>query len=252
MLALALLSLVPALAAEPSTPATPEVSLDGFVLRPTFEIGDKKSPAGGMAFVVDHDSHRFAISAYQLLGAPSGIATVPAAKVSTSVKKIALSELATQMWLANTNAPLVIAAEVVGQTAAKDVIVAPIEVSKDRTAALSMGDRATLHPGALAAEDPKKGDPIWLVSPLANAAEAGFIHAGTIAEINDNFIFYDVANRDLDLAGTSGAPLVDASGNVVGMQVGVIRFEDGALAGSAVPLAALKARVAEGLGNATP
>ncbi|MCO4744468.1 MAG: hypothetical protein KC912_06765 [Proteobacteria bacterium] len=249
MLTLALLSIVPALAAEP---APPEVALNGFVMRPTFEIAEKKSPAGGMAFVVDHEERRFAISAYQLLGAPSGMATVPAADVATSVTKIALSELASQQWLANTGVPLVIAAEVVGSTASKDVIVAPIEVSKDRTAALTMGDRATLKPGALAAEDPKKGDPVWLVSPLANAADAGFIHAGTIAEINGDFIFYDVANRELDLAGTSGAPLVDAGGKVVGMQVGVIRFEDGALAGSAVPLAAIKARIAEGLGNATP
>ena len=60
------------------------------------------------------------------------------------------------------------------------------------------------------------------MAPLPNAPAAGSLHRGTVAEVNGDFMFYDIPDASLDLAGSSGAPLVNAAGEVVGMQVGVI------------------------------
>lgn len=234
-------------AAEP--PTAPTIDPAGFLLRPEFRLAGAKVPAGGLAFAIEADGERYALTAFQLLGPPSGVTQATPAQVKQGLDQVALSDLGSGMWLVNSGAPLVTSLEVVGQTASKDVLVLPLATPKDKMSGFTTGNRTTLKPGALASEGPKKGDPIWMVAPLPNSPDAGFLHLGTIADLNGDFLFYDVSNNELDLAGTSGAPLVNAEGKVVGMQVGVIRFEDGGLAGSAVPLSALEARMAEGKAN---
>ena len=47
-------------------PVAPEVAVDGFVVRPTFEVAGEKTPAGGFAFVITEAEATVAVTAYQL------------------------------------------------------------------------------------------------------------------------------------------------------------------------------------------
>ena len=90
-----------ALAAEP-----PDVDLQGFVLRPEIHYAESsKARGGGLGFVIREGESRLALVPYQLFGAPSGMPTIPPGKMSTSVRKVALSEVKSGAWLVNAGAP---------------------------------------------------------------------------------------------------------------------------------------------------
>lgn len=222
----------------------PDVKLDGFVLRPEIHYAESsKARAGGLAFLVDEGDARYALMPYQLFGAASGMPAISAEAMPSAVRKVALSEVGSGAWLVNGGSPLRTAMAPVGDSAAKDLVVIPVEKPTGGLSTLSTGNRAAPKPGKLASVEAKKGDAVWLVTPVGGATTT--LHRATVAEVNGDFLFYDMADASLELAGTAGAPVVNATGEVVGMQVGVIRFEDGVLAGSAAPLSAIRARIGE-------
>lgn len=77
-------------------------------------------------------------------------------------------------------------------------------------------DRATLK---LAANAPKVGDPVWLFGCQAGGKTVELIPA-TVAMSSDKELDYTFATSDLALRATSGAPIVDADGNVVAINLG--------------------------------
>jgi hypothetical protein len=85
------------------------------------------------------------------------------------------------------------------------------------------------------------GDPVWVAAALEG--QPGSLWQAKVVEISPGFLFFEYTNRELKLDGTTGAPVLDAAGAVVGLNVGFGKLEDGALIGSAAPLAALKQRV---------
>jgi hypothetical protein len=76
------------------------------------------------------------------------------------------------------------------------------------------------------------------------------VQPAKVVEIAPGSVYVEYTNRDLDVAGSVGAPLLDASGAVVGLNIGSGKMPDGALIGSAVPLPALRDRLTAAL--ATP
>lgn len=103
-----------------------------------------------------------------------------------------------------------------------------------------------LAPLALAAAAPKVGDTAWLAYPIAGVA----VQPAKVVEVAAGVVYLEFVNKDLDVRGTLGSPILDATGAVVGMSVGFGKMPDGTLVGSAVPHAALKDRVTAAL--ATP
>jgi hypothetical protein len=101
----------------------------------------------------------------------------------------------------------------------------------------------TFAPLPLAAAAPKVGDPAWLAYPVAGVA----VQPAKVVEIQPGAMYVEYTNKDLDVRGTLGAPILDASGAVIGMNVGFGKMPDGTLVGSAVPQAALKDRVTAAL-----
>jgi len=90
--------------------------------------------------------------------------------------------------------------------AEKDV--ALFVVQADKLSTLHFSDRV-----------PNVGDTVYLFARLRSETEPKLFRA-TIAEASDNWLMYTFADTGIDLHGTSGAPVLDEKGDVVGMNVG--------------------------------
>jgi len=99
-----------------------------------------------------------------------------------------------------------------------------------------------VKPLSLADSAPAKGDTVWLAT---RTSTKGRLVPAKIAEVNDNFVFYDFPEvKADDLMGSVGGPMLDAQGKVVGLHVGIGQLADGTLFGAANPVSSLKKHLA--------
>lgn len=219
---------------------------EGFVLRPTFTTEHGNFPAGS-AFAVDVGGKILIVTAHHLLGPAGGLpAQLTAAQVPEKVSMVTVRDAWSNKVAGKaTSALLVEGAVPFTEGAGADLAVFPAVIASglDRLQA-----RATLElaPSQLAAEQPAVGDLIWLAAPIADKADAK-LHAAKVVELADGVVYYEFADKTLNLAGTNGAPLLDAAGKVVGLALGGGTLPDGALIGSGNPLASVKARIDQAL-----
>jgi hypothetical protein len=85
--------------------------------------------------------------------------------------------------------------------------------------------------------------PVWLIARVAGGEPpAKLLHEARVATLDAQWLEFDYQNPNLDLTATSGAPIVDERGRVVGINIGV-RRADGRLIGVAQPASVLRAAV---------
>lgn len=80
---------------------------------------------------------------------------------------------------------------------------------------------ARLKPIALtmAPNDAAAGDQVTLLAPLAGAADAELRHDAVVVGMHDGFLMYKFDDPNIPLRATSGAPVVDAAGRVVAINL---------------------------------
>ena len=80
---------------------------------------------------------------------------------------------------------------------------------------------ARLKPIALpmAPNDVAAGDRVTLLAPLAGAADAGLRHDAVVLGMHDGFLLYKFDDPTIPLRATSGAPVVDAAGRLVAINL---------------------------------
>ena len=250
-LALILLASLPIALAETPSPApavkvtAPAPTLSaGEVFRPEFKIKGGKMLAG-TAFALDLDGTPVVVTAFHLFGPVGGLEKpVPAAELPSFVKSVTLRDAS----VAEAGPPLKLpdAAVMGGPTASLDLAVFPL-LPVD-PAAPPVEGAIPVHLAPLAKALPKIGDPVWVAAPLVNAApDQPHLLAAKVVEVNKDWIFYSFENTAIDFTATSGAPIFDASGAVVGVHLGGGKV-DGELVGSANPLAAHRDRLVKALG----
>ena len=245
MLAALFLTLATGAAAAPA-PEPPPVR-EGFCLRPHFELKGHAPTDAGVAFPLRVDDRVVVVTAFDLFGPNGGLPEqVPAAKLPEVVQGAELRDAFTNRPVTKVGPPALLAdAEPMGQTAAHDIAVFPAE-PPDEMAAIA--GQPVLRPARLAAADPAVGEPIWVVAPQVGAAgDAPHTIPATVAAVQDGWLFYTFAADQVDLTGTAGAPVVNAAGEVVGMQLGG-GVLDGKMIGSANPRAAIAEHVEAALG----
>jgi len=93
----------------------------------------------------------------------------------------------------------------------------------------------------LAAQMPRLGETVFVFARLRSQSDPK-LYAATVGAVANNQLLYTFADKSIDLRGTSGAPVLDARGHVVGMNVGGGE-ENGQLLGIANPADALRAAV---------
>lgn len=210
------------------------------VLEPRFTV-DGKSVAAGKMFALKVGEKTLLLTAHHLLGPNGGLpAQLGPDEVVAKVASVGLTDASdgkTSCGRSVKALKVAGAAPMAGGDASTDLAVfvpAPVE-TKDRLTTTA------LAPLALAAAAPKVGDPVWLASRVQG--REGMAWAAKVVEVQANALYLEYADKELDLTATSGAPILDAKGAVVGLNLGGGKMDDGALIGAASPVGALKSRV---------
>jgi hypothetical protein len=235
-LVLALLSLLSVARAE--APEVPGCS----ILSPTFKLGEK-SHAAGTAFALKHGDKTLLVTAHHLLGPGGGLAVqITGLEVPTQVSLVVARDSFTGEECARTeNALRIMDASPMSQAGGtKDVAAFVVKVATglDR---LSATPKTPLATRTLAAAAPKVGDTVWVAARFKDREDKLF--PAEVVESSDESLFYKFADATLALDATSGAAVIDGDGAVVGIQLGGGKMADGALIGSANPLASVKMRL---------
>ncbi|OAI47457.1 hypothetical protein AYO44_09495 [Planctomycetaceae bacterium SCGC AG-212-F19] len=193
--------------------AKPLAVPDGFVLQPEFQI-KKKSFAAGTAFVVKLEGfpRPVILSAIHLVGPAGGYTEdVPAAKLAQVVEKVTFTDQFTgknAMWVTQGVLTIPDAAPLGKTGKAGDIM------------ALWAPDKAALKPAPLAAKTPAKGETVWVATRAGGAPATQRLHRATVILEEEGKLYYFYDNPKFEIQGTSGAPVLNAAGEVVGINLG--------------------------------
>jgi|GEM_PF-1959755 len=199
------------------------------LLKPTFTTSEGPV-AAGTASVVRVGDKTWLVTAHHLFGPNGGMAsTYLPHELPSVVKGGKASSPMPGGKVVQAGAPAVIAdAEAFSDGNARgDLAALPVKKVT--------GDVLQLAEGP-----PANGAPVWMLAD-PNNAEAG-AHLGWIAYTTEGQYLYYFHQADLDLAGTSGAALVDAKGHLIGVHVAGGEV-DGAAFGMANPWPSVKAKL---------
>ncbi len=217
---------------KPKPPAAPP----GFVFGQTFVTDTGQIGAGTGFFARLPDYPRpILLTALHVLGPAGGLPKdVLPTEVPKVVKRLQLQDCfdATRT-LSFTSEPLVIpeAAPLGKEGKAGDIL------------AFWAPAKAKVHVLSLAAEAPKKGDPLWLVALVAEGPREQRLHPATMEGLTDQggytYWFDDPKLTKRSMRGTSGAPVINAQGRLVAIHSGSGE-QDGKLFGGGNPVERFK------------
>jgi len=181
------------------------------VCRPTFTT--TAAPFGaGTAFVCDYPEAKtqLLITAHHLFGPAGGLpAKVAWNEMSAKIKQVdAVSLHDPAIHFVSSKVVQIDGARATDSTGVKDdIAVFALPEARDR-AALKLADKA-----------PKVGDQVWLYGAQADSKVIELIPA-TVTMSSDEELDYAFGVPALKLRATSGAPVLDADGNVVAINLG--------------------------------
>jgi hypothetical protein len=237
--------------AAPSAVPAPVVR-EGFVLRPVFSSSQGKTWSAGTAFALDMGGQILVVTAFDLFGPNGGLETqIDAAALPAFVTGVVVHDAWTAHSVGKTTGVVRIpdAHPMKGDLSGD---VSAFLFPKPELLQIPGGTSAPVAPGNLATVPVKEKDRVWLAAPLVGgAADSSRTFGATVLQVNDKGLFYRFDDASLNLAGTPGAPILNAAGEVVGMQLGGGAAPEG-LIGAACPLSALKAHLQAGLAGAAP
>jgi len=224
---LAFSALLPAFAAD--APTYPECTL----IRPSMTIGAERIDQG-RGFVAEVGDRKLFVTTLQALGPAGGrSAQLDNAKAQEGFTQLVARDAFTSKECGRAKRMLKIDAKVadLATSATDDVVGFVVAKSMDTSFTTS------IHPLKLASAAPAKGDEVFLAT---RTSTKGRVVPGKVADVNDKFVFYDFPEvKQEDLMGSVGSPVLNAAGEVVGMQVAIGQLGDGTLFGAANPVTSL-------------
>lgn len=194
-----------------SAPATAPVVSEGFVLRPLFQTVDGEL-AAGTAFVAEipGSGARVLLSALHLFGENGGLdREIPPDELPAYVSGVHLAAAFDGSPVGTAEGPIEIpdASPMNEKPGVGDIV------------AFRLAPEASLPAAPLAASNPAVGDTIWLAAEVSGVADR-HLFAAKVVEIDRADLIFIYEDPSLDLRATSGAALLNAAGEVVGINVG--------------------------------
>ena len=226
-----LLCNAPFLFAEPVLPPN-------ILYKPTFLLLDDSWTAG-TAFIVriPGQDGLFLITANHLFGPDGGLKDqMTPDQVASDVKGVvglSMQDLGQTLWFPDF-VKIADAGSVELKTLEKDVAVFHRKDLPDQKAL------------AFASDMPKKGDRVWIFARQRGDDKPGLL-AATVVSADDKELTYDFDKSDFRLPGTSGAPVLNEKGDVVGINLAGGTTKDGAARGWANPVSSIRAELVKAL-----
>lgn len=216
-------------AAEPKVP-------DNVLMKPTFLLANQ-SWSGGTAFLVQAPDKRGAllVTCHHLFGPATGRdEQMSGEQIRTEVRAaIGLSMQDTKtVIVADRYVAFKGARGQDGEGAEKDLAAFAVKADQPPT---------TLE---FAEDAPRIGQLVYMFARLRSEAAPRLLQA-TITQVEPNWLLYTFKERTIDLAGTSGAPILNEAGKVIGMNVGG-NDQNGEVIGAANPATRMKENLASG------
>lgn len=193
-----------------------------FVLRPEFLVGSD-SFLGSYGCAAEVDGETLLLTAFHLLhpiaqhlgiDCTTGNLAYTGRELAQKVNEVRLYDPFSEQWifaeLGTAGPMLVLPGARLGD---------PEPLSQRDLAIFQIGAKAQVAAQPLGTGRPAVGDPIWLVTRPQGERSGRSLAAVTVESSEDVFAFR-FADPDVDAPFTSGAPLVDAAGTVVGINVG--------------------------------
>lgn len=183
------------------------------ICAPTFLLASGPNDAG-TAFILENPTKSAAkllITAHHLFGPDGGVEPqISWSALPTAVSGVHCESLLQPSWQLKAGRPFAIkdAKSYAEDGPRKDL--AAFAVTKAPQAGLK-----------LASTDPKINDIVWLVARArSGAAPTQLLHKARVVQSNPYELVYAYDNSALGLAGSSGAPVVNEAGEVVGVNFG--------------------------------
>ena len=105
-----------------------------------------------------------------------------------------------------------------------------------------------LKPLPLAAARPQLGDTVWLIAAIKGQENGELQHAAKVVLSDDDALIYEFAEPKLELRATSGAPVLSAKGEVVGINL-TGGEKDGKLIGMAAAIPNVRKRLEKAISH---
>lgn len=196
--------------------------------KPTFTTteGDQKA---GTAFVVEYNSKHYVVTAHHLFSEAGGFSREYSWKeLQSLVSTVSVQSLSNEKikYLTGKAIPIKGAKSVSNWSGKNDIAV--FKLNKTPVKSLK-----------LAATKPKVGESVWLYGLVYNRPGDQLLHKAIVVEYNKDWISYQLSDSDLILNGTSGAAILNNSGEVVGINLSS-EAQGGKLYGYGNPLSSLK------------
>lgn len=197
-------------AATGTVPTAPVLSAADAVCRPTFKV-DSTSYDAGTAFRVA-GPRPFVLTAQHLFGPDGGLAAVvPWQDMPARARMVRCTPIAGGQPLSGASALAVPGAHAMGSDDANGAL-------DDVAIFRAPPADGTARGLALAVAPPKEGDPVWLIAAVQGSASS--VHPAHVLTTERGALLFAYEDPKLDLDATSGAPVVDADGHVVGLNLG--------------------------------
>lgn len=215
--------------------STPPELLDNTILRPEFELNDVTF-AAGTAFAIEMDDQNVSLvlTAYHLFGEAGGLEEeIPSEKIPDVFRKAELRDAYTDKYCGECNKVLKIKGADSIPNVDKDLV------------AFYFGDNLEVNKLKLSSKLPKKGETVWLAAPTIYSVEPR-LHKAKVKSASDKRLTFEYEEKDIELTATSGAPILNSAGEVVGLNVGGGQ-QYGITIGVANPCTSIRKRLKEAL-----
>lgn len=215
--------------------AEPPASVAQTICRPEFKV-DGEALAAGTAFLLrtdDSAARTLLVSAHHLFGPSGGLpAQIAWPEMSTRVGSMRCIGIAQRQVWQGGRALTLEGAMPVGRGYLRDLAAFPLVASPGA---------ATAAPLRLARTAPKVGDPVWLLAQVAKGAPPNvLLHRAVVTYAREDALEYRFDNSELGIRATSGAPVLNAGGEVVSVNLaGGLR--DGKFTATGNSLASMRA-----------
>lgn len=217
------------------TNVTPPDIPDNTILRPEFELNTETFKAG-TAFAIEMEEKSLILTAYHLFGEAGGLEKeIPASDLPYVLKKVTFRDAYNDEFCGECEKVLKIRDADTYPNTDKDIV------------AFYYGKNMNANRLKLSSKLPKKGETVWLAAPTINDWETK-LHKATIKTASNKAIYFEYEEEDIELTATSGAPILNASGEVVGLNVGGGN-QNGKTIGVANPCTSIEKMIKKALNN---